>query len=351
MQAARCCSCPIRFMPDPVDENALIARFESTPIEAVVLRGSKPFTARVLAAAPHLKVIAKNGAGVDSVDIEEATQRGIAVMVASGANADAVAEHSIALMLALIRDLAGLDRKVRAGGWEGAGYQGRDFRGSRVGIVGFGSIGRATARMAAALGADVIVHRRSAAACGSSSAGDFRIETDFDRLLADVDILSLHCPLTEETRGLIGARDLALMKPGALLVNTARGPVVDELALIEALKTGHLGGAGLDTFAAEPIESGNALLQCPNAILTPRVAGVTRKAVIQVSMITATNVVDRILGRTLARANLVNPDVPDGRGRERIMARDVTIHAFLSNYADGHVDRADPETNRPEVAR
>jgi D-3-phosphoglycerate dehydrogenase len=293
----------IAFMPDPVDEDALIARFAQGPVHGVVLRGSKPFTARVLDAAPHLKVIAKNGAGVDSVDIASATRHGVAVMVAAGANAEAVAEHSIALMLALTRDLFGLDRKVRAAGWEGTGYQGRDFRGSTVGIVGFGSIGRATAQMAAALGAQVVVMDAVA------RPEEFEAETDLDRLLERADIVSLHCPLTETTRGLIGRRELALMKKGALLINTARGPLVDEPALVDALRNGHLAGAGLDTFETEPIATGNPLLELPNVILTPHVAGVTRNAVLGVSTITATNIVDRLSGRPLDRRNLVNPEV------------------------------------------
>lgn len=293
----------VAFMPDPVDEDTLIARFAQGPVDAVVLRGSKPFTARVLDAAPHLKVIAKNGAGVDSVDIECATRRGVAVMVAAGANAEAVAEHAIAMMLALTRDLVGLDRKVRGAGWEGTGYQGRDFRGSTVGIIGFGSIGRATAQLAAALGAKVVVMDAYA------KAEEFEMEPDLDRLLARADIVSLHCPLTETTRGLIGARELGLMKKGAILINTARGPLIDEAALVDALRSGHLAGAGLDTFVTEPIDAGNPLIDLPNVILTPHVAGVTRNAVIGVSTITATNVVDRITGKPLDRRNLVNPEV------------------------------------------
>jgi D-3-phosphoglycerate dehydrogenase len=297
--------CEIIFMPDPIDEDALMKRFAQGPVHAVVLRGSKPFTPRVLDAAPHLQVIAKNGAGVDSVDIAHATKRGVAVMVAAGANAEAVAEHSVALMLALTRDLFGLDRKIRNGAWEGTGYQGRDFRDSVVGIVGFGSIGRSTARLAAALGARVIVMEHPQA----PKPEGFEVETDLHRLLPRVDILSLHCPLTESTRGLIGRRELALMKKGALLVNTARGPLIDEPALVDALREGHLAGAGLDTFAQEPIARGNPLLELPNVILTPHVAGVTRNAVLRVSTITASNVVDRLSGKPLARGNVVNPEV------------------------------------------
>ncbi len=290
----------IEFMTDPITEGSLIERFAAGPVDAVVLRGSKPFTARVLAAARGLKIIAKNGAGIDSVDLDEAARRGITVAVAPGANADAVAEHSVALMLALVRDLHRLDRKLRQGGWEGTSWLGRDFRGSVVGLVGYGSIGRSTARLASALGARVIVFGRA-----RSEADGFELETDLDQLLARVDILSLHCPLTEQTRCLIGRRELALLKPGALLVNTARGPIIDEAALVDALRSGHLGGAGLDTFEVEPIAPDNPLLALDNVILTPHVAGVTRNAALQVATITAQNVVDTLAGRTLPRAHLV----------------------------------------------
>ncbi len=284
------------FMPDtpdsPINEETLIAQLEAKPIHAILLRGSKPITARVLAASRHLKLIAKNGAGVDSVDLDAVKQLGIAVRVASGANADAVAEHAIAMMLALTRNLTGLDAKVRAGGWEGASYQGRDFKGSVVGIVGYGAIGKRTAELARALGAQVLVHRLSNPA---SAADDFEIEPNFEKLLTRVDILSLHCPLTEQTRGLVGRAELQLMKQGSLLINTARGGIVDEAALVEALRDGaykRLSGAGLDTFSHEPIEPDHPLLKMNNVILTPHVAGVTAQAALAVSTMTARNIAD-----------------------------------------------------------
>ncbi len=293
------------FMPDPINEQTLIEHLTSTPISGVILRGSQPFTARVLAAAPHLKIVAKHGAGVDSVDVDEATRRGIAVMVAGGANAEAVAEHSLAPMLSLIRELPRLDRSVRRGVWATTGFQGRDFRDSVLGIVGYGSIGRSVARMATALGARVVVLKRSSGA----AAGDLETETELDALLRRVDILSLHCPLTEQTRGLIGKRELALMKSGAILINTSRGPVVDEPALIEALRTGRLSGAGLDTFAVEPIDPQNPLLTLDNVVCTPHIAGVTRNAVIRMSTIAATNILEYLRGEPIDRVNLVNPTV------------------------------------------
>jgi D-3-phosphoglycerate dehydrogenase len=299
-QVLRDAGARIEFMAEPITEGVLAERLAVGDVSAVVLRGSKPFTAAVLDAARGLKIIAKNGAGVDSVDLAAAARRGITVAVAAGANADAVAEHAVALMMALSRDLHRLDRKLRQGGWEGTSWLGRDFRGSVVGLVGYGSIGRSTARLAQSLGAQVVVFR----AAGKEADG-FELEADLDKLLARVDILSLHCPLTETTRGLIGRRELALMKPHALLINTARGPIVDEAALVEALRAGQLGGAGLDTFALEPLPPGHPLLSLENVILTPHVAGVTRNAALQVALTTAKNVVDAVAGRALPGGHVV----------------------------------------------
>ena len=290
----------IAYLDGPVTEDALIERLAATGAQALVLRGSPPVTARVLAAAPALRIVAKNGAGVDSVDIAEATRRNIAVAVAAGGNAYAVAEHALAMMLALVRGLPQLDRGLRTGAWAGAAYRGRDFRGCAVGIVGYGAIGRHTAQLAAALGARVCVWRRTGPADG------FETEHELARLLPRVDVLSLHCPLTEATRGLIDAAALAALKPGAVLVNTARGAVVDEMALLDALRSGHLGGAGLDTFATEPLPATSGLRTLDNVILTPHVAGVTQDAALRVATLTATNVVDHLAGRALAPGHAIH---------------------------------------------
>lgn len=290
----------IAYLEGAVTEERLAERLAATRAEALVLRGAPPVTARVLAASPALRIVAKNGAGVDSVDIAEAGRRGIAVAVAAGANAYAVAEHALAMMLALVRGLPQLDRALRAGGWADAAYRGRDFRGCAVGIVGYGAIGRHTAQLAAMLGAQVCVLRRSGTADG------FAVEADVLRLAARVDVLSLHCPLTEATRGLVGARELAALRPGAILVNTARGALVDEAALVAALQSGHLAGAGLDTFATEPLPADSPLRRMDQVILTPHVAGVTRDAAARVSTLTAANVVDHLAGRDLPPGHRIN---------------------------------------------
>jgi D-3-phosphoglycerate dehydrogenase len=273
-------------MSGPVNEETLQQTFKRHPIDGVVLRGSPPFTAQLMARAPHLRVIAKNGAGVDSVDLAAAARLGIQVKVAAGANANAVAEHALALMLSLIRNLSTMDRQVRAGYWPPIAYQGRDFRGSVVGILGFGSIGRQAAHLASCLGAQVCVYRRPHQTLECA----YETLDDLHAFLARVDILSLHCPLNAQTRGLIGERELAAMKPGALLVNTARGPVVDEAALVAALQRGHLAGAGLDTFDVEPLDPQHALLQLPQVVLTPHVAGMTIDAALRVALMTADNI-------------------------------------------------------------
>jgi len=288
----------VELMAEPLSDAQLLQRLQAAPVDALVVRGPRRLSADLLAAARGLKIVAKNGAGIDGVDLEAARRLGIAVAVAAGGNADAVAEHAVALMLALVRELPQLDRRVRSGAWGGgSGFVGRDFRGSALGLVGYGAIGRATARLATALGAQVIVHRRGGA------ADDFELERDLHRLLPRVDILSLHCPLTDATRGLIGAREFALLKPGALLVNTARGAVVDEAALTDALRSARLAGAGLDTFVQEPLVAGHPLLSMENVILTPHVAGTTHDSVRRVALMTARNVIDSLAGRPLPAAN------------------------------------------------
>jgi len=271
----------------------------------VLLRGSPPFTARVLAAAPGLRIIAKHGAGVDSVDIVAATKHGIAVMVAGGANADAVAEHALAMMLALSRELPRFDRDTRSGAWRDLNRFVRDFRVRSVGILGYGQIGERTARLAQACGAQVVVHSRSAPELPAGMS----FEPDLDCLLERVDILSLHCPLTDRTRGLIGAAQFARMKPGALLVNTARGPVVDEPALVEALAGGRLAGAGLDTYAVEPPDPANPLFALPNVLVTPHVAAATTDAMVRMGTIAASNIISWLRGEVYDHRNFLNPQV------------------------------------------
>lgn len=297
----------VAFMPETsIDEAAMTAALARHQPAALLLRGSPPLNARVLAAASGLKIIAKHGAGVDSVDIAAATRLGIAVMVTGGANADAVAEHALALMLALTRELPRFDRETRAGGWRNLDLFIRDFRTRTVGIVGYGQIGERTARLAQACGATVIIHTRST----MTPPQGMTVEPDLNRLLEQIDILSLHCPLTDKTRKLIGAPQFARMKPGALLINTSRGPVVDEAALVAALQSGHLAGAGLDTFAVEPPAAANPLFALPNVIVTPHIAAATTDAMARMGTIAADNILAWMRGKVHDPRNFLNPEVP-----------------------------------------
>lgn len=293
------------FMENPIDEKALLSEFSRRKITAVLLRGPAPFTPSVLAAAKDLKIISKHGAGVDSVDIESATARGVALMVTNGSNADAVAEHALALMLCLVREVPRFDRELRKGVWKNPRYLVRDFRSRTVGIVGYGQIGQKTARLAGACGANVVIYSRTRAVPPQG----MEWEANLDRLLSRVDILSLHCPLTDQTKGMIGEKQLQRMKPGALIINTARGKLIDEPALIAALKSGRLSGAGLDTFAVEPPDPGNPLFSLPNVICTPHIASSTMDAANQMGAIAASNIVSYLRGEIYDARNFLNPAV------------------------------------------
>jgi D-3-phosphoglycerate dehydrogenase len=293
------------FMQTPPDEMALLSEFSRRKTAAVLLRGPAPFTPAVFAAATDLKIIAKHGAGIDSVDLESATAHGVAVMVTNGANADAVAEHALALMLSLVRELPRFDREMRKGVWKDQAYAVRDFRGRTVGIVGYGHIGQKAARLASACGASVVIHSRTRVEPPPGMAW----EDHLDRLLGRVDILSLHCPLTDRTKGMIGEKELRLMKPGALLINTARGKLIDEPALVAALKAGQLAGAGLDTFATEPPDAGNPLFSLPNVVCTPHIASSTTDAALQMGTIAAQNIISYLRGEIYDHSNFINPAV------------------------------------------
>ena len=297
------------FMTEPVTEDALVSRFSREPVAAVMMRGSPPFTRRVLEAAQGLRVIVKVGSGFESVDLHAATGRGIAVMTSGTASADAVAEHTLALMLSLARDLPRLDRSTRAGNWEQRHFKGREFRARTVGIVGYGHVGSRVARLVSAFGARVVVHSRTRV----PDLPGVVLERDLDRLLAQVDILTLHGRLSEQTRGLIGKRELALMKPEAILINTARGALVDEAALVDALANGRLAGAGLDAFAVEPTARDNPLFALPNVLCTSHVAAAAQETVLRLATAAARNVISFLRGEPYEKDDLANPEVIQSR--------------------------------------
>jgi phosphoglycerate dehydrogenase-like enzyme len=233
----------------------------------------KPVTAEVMAHAPRLRLIQKIGIGVNTIDLDAARGRGIAVCNMPGTNSQAVAEMALLLMLASLRQIVHFDRRTRAGqGWviepelmERLG----EIRGRRVGLVGFGAIPTLLAPWLKAMGADVVYTE-----VAEKPGVEFRF-LPLDELLATSNIVSLHVPLTAETTRLIGRAALARMKPGAILVNTARGGLVDEPALIEALKSGHIAAAGLDVLTEEPAQTGNPLFALDNVVVAPHISWIT----------------------------------------------------------------------------
>lgn len=231
----------------------------------------RPLSGEDLRSGPRLRLVQKFGVGINTIDVDAATECGIAVANMPGANAASVAEGAVLLMLAVLRRLVPLDHSTRRGhGWPtdpGLGEHCRDIGGCTVGLVGYGSIARRVAEIVAAMGANVL---------HTSTRDDGRPGwRSLPELLTEADVVSLHVPLTEMTEGLIDRTALARMKPRAILVNTARGPIVDEDALTEALVSGRLAGAGLDVFAVEPVRPDNPLLGLDNVVLTPHVSWYT----------------------------------------------------------------------------
>lgn len=253
------------------DEGALLAKLPETEALLHVL---EPVTAERMDAAPRLKLIQKLGVGVNTIDLDAARQRGIAVANMPGANATAVAEMTLGLLLAVLRKIPTLDRTTREGtGWSQPPDPDQlgEVAGKTVGLVGYGDIAKRFGTIAEAMGARVIHHRRGSAADS----------LPLDDLLATADIVSIHLPLTDETRDLLDASRLRQMKPGAILLNTGRGGIVDEQALATLLQSGHLGGAGLDVFTSEPVATDSPLLALDNVVVTPHVAWLTGDTLIR----------------------------------------------------------------------
>lgn len=254
----------------PLKEDELIALL---PGCVATIASIEPYNERVFASAPGLRVVARMGVGYDQIDTAAATRHDVAVAMAFGTNHEAVADHAFAMMGALASRLKDYDERVRAGGW-GSMFHPR-LHGATVGLVGFGRIGRAVAKRCQGFNMEVLVADPAMDADTVARLGCRLVP--LDELMAVSDFVSLHCPLAPDTRGLIDARRLGLMKKGAFLVNTARGGIVDEAALEAALGSGHVAGAGLDVFEVEPMQD-SPFKAMPNVILTPHVAGVSGPA-------------------------------------------------------------------------
>jgi D-3-phosphoglycerate dehydrogenase / 2-oxoglutarate reductase len=273
-------------------------------VEAILTCFAK-VPAEVLDAAPRCRTVARYGVGLDNIDVEHATRLGMVVSNVPGYCTEEVADSALAGILVLARRLLPLSRDVAAGGW-GQGVQGVGvrLRGKVLGLVGLGAIGRALVPRARAVGLDVMALTRT----GEPEPG-VRQAASLDGLLAEADVVSLHVPLSDQTRGMIGAAQLAAMKPTAWLVNTARGPLVDTAALVDALRRGALGGAVLDVTEPEPLPADHPLRTRDDVVLTPHTAFASDGSLAELASRAATNVADVLSGRL--PATLVNPEVLD----------------------------------------
>jgi (S)-sulfolactate dehydrogenase len=259
--------------------------------DALIVRNKTRVDGELVAAARRLRVIGRLGVGLDNIDLDACAARGIEVIPATGANALAVAEYVMSAAMALLRGAQASTSAVAAGEWPRASLSnGRELAGKTLGIVGFGSIGRETARLGRALGMSLIGFDAHIPAASAMWAERETAPRGLDDLLRDADVVSLHVPLTPATRNLIDASRLDSMKSDAILINTARGGIIDENALAAALEAGRIGGAALDVFETEPLPAGSPLARCRNLILTPHIAGVTRESNARVSALIAQRV-------------------------------------------------------------
>ncbi len=291
------------IIPNPnntkLTEDALIALIVDAD---AIIAGTEPITARVLDAAPRLKVIARRGVGVDSVDVAAATARGIPVAITAGVLTDAVADHAMALILSVARRIPHLDRLVKTGGWDRAPTV--DVNGKTLGIVGFGTIGRAVARRAAGFGMRMLAFDIAPNAAAAASLGVTLC--DLETLLGESDFVTLHVALTPATRGMINDAALRQMKPTAFLINTSRGAVVDEAALLQTLREGRLAGAGLDVFHEEPTRNLD-LVRLERVVATPHVASHTAETLARMERSCAEAVLAAVRGER--PAHIVNPEI------------------------------------------
>jgi D-3-phosphoglycerate dehydrogenase len=266
------------------DEDALVALCRQHQPAAIIVRYGR-ITERVIEASARLRVISKHGTGIDTIDSAAAAQRGIAVKAAVGANAAAVAEHTWALILACAKDVTALDRRMHEGHWDKATHKSLELQGRTLGLVGLGAIGVRVAAFGRVMGMRVIAHDPFAQA-----APDGVELLPLAEVIAGADVLSLHCPLTQNNANMLNAATLATMRPGAIVVNTARGGLIDETALADALRSGALCAAGLDSFQVEPFGPGHPFTDIPNAILSPHIGGVTSDAYVGMGTAAARNV-------------------------------------------------------------
>lgn len=284
----------VLYDPALVDDAPRL-KAQAATADAFVVRNRTQVRGDLLAALVRCKVVGRLGVGLDNIDVAGCTARGMAVIPATGANALSVAEYVIATAMGLLRGAYASTGAVAGGQWpRNALSNGREIGGKTLGLVGFGSIGQLTARLGQAMGMDVAAFDammdQDHPAYGESGVRC----AGLDEVITMSDVVSLHVPLVDSTRGLFSAARIASMKPGAVLINTARGGIIDELALAAALRSGQLGGAAIDVFGAEPLPASPHFEGCPNLVLTPHIAGVSAESNERVSFLIADKLLEAL---------------------------------------------------------
>ncbi|NJE04021.1 hydroxyacid dehydrogenase [Thermococcus sp. MV11] len=274
------------------DEERLVELVKD--VDAIIVRSKPKVTRKVIESAPKLKVIGRAGVGLDNIDLEAAKERGIKVVNSPGASSRSVAELAIALMFSVARKVAFADRKMREGVWAKKQCMGIELEGKTIGVIGFGRIGYEVAKIAHALGMKVLLYdpypnEERAKEVGGKFA-------QLEELLRESDVVTLHVPLVEQTYHLINEERLKLMKPTAILINAARGAVVDTSALVKALQEGWIAGAGLDVFEEEPLPKDHPLTKLDNVVLTPHIGASTEEAQMRAGVQVAEQIVEILRG-------------------------------------------------------
>ena len=287
----------------PEELAAKIAAFDP---HALIVRQGK-ITPDVQNAAPSLKVICKHGVGLDNIDVDHATSLGIPVMFTPGANFESVAEHTLALILALTRYIPFENTRVKQGTFDKKHYAGLELKGKTIGLIGYGPIARRLLQLLEPFGVNALVCRRSQQKIDLPAYA--RQVDSWNTLFEKSDIISLHCPLTPDTTGLINADNIARMKRGVYLINTARGAMIAEQALADALQTGHIAGAALDTLTTEPPPANHPLMKWDNVIITPHVGGSSDLSLTNMGMGAAKNILAVLRGEPIDTAAVKNKAV------------------------------------------
>ena len=275
------------------DKSRLIA--EVSNADGLIVRNRTQVKVELLAACAQVTVIGRLGVGLDNIDVAACDARRIKVIPATGANALAVAEYVIGTAMVLLRGVYLSSEQVASGLWPRASLSnGREISGTCLGLLGFGGIGQLTAKLAQGLGMRVVAHDPMLPMDHPVWTQSGVQSASLDQLIAQADVISLHVPLTPSTSNMLSAQRIAQMKPGAIVINTSRGGIVDEAAVAAALHQGHLGGAAFDVFEPEPLLPGTAWQGCPNVILTPHIAGVTAESNVRVSSMIASSVANAL---------------------------------------------------------